>query len=149
MVVNANSDSLIDIHMLPECIELEYHLDKVLVSLNSSTAIGYSRINLHASPVERLHLTILGLKPRTSIIWHKSTFDDLAYYQVLRGELELCLSDSLHSSSTVSRTLRSTMSPLAVRRCYWRRLTNHLPTPVFYVETCLGPHTPSSTKWNS
>jgi len=134
--------------MLPECIELEHHFANILSNLNSITAIGYSRVNLHASPADNLHISILGLKPHTSIIWHKSILDDLAYYHVLRGEIELCLSDSFHSTFIVSRTLQPTMSPLAVKRRYWRRLTNHLSTPVFYVETCLGPHTPSSTIWN-
>ena len=132
--------------MYVENIDLSF--EDLRNQLKNSSSLGYARINFHGDPSRILHLSLICLRPYTSIVWHKSSEQKPAFYQVLSGELELVIAEIQDAEAASLYHLSGISNPVKISASRWRRLTNKSKDPVFYLETCLGPHKKNSTLWN-
>ena len=124
-------------------------LDQTLIRLAAEVKAsrnGYARINFHKAAEEDLHIMLIGLRPMTSIIFHRSTVRGFRFYQCLQGELIL-RTVGINEVKFCTEVLTQESLVKRIDQTVYRSCANETKELVFYLETCKGPFLEGHTVW--
>ena len=112
---------------------------------HSDSRKKWSRICLHDSPDELLHLMIIAIAPLGQIPFHYSTRTRPIHYLSLNDQIEISIMDTIDSNEITTYILADNLFSVSTNAKYARSMRNFTQETCCFLEVTMGPHISSET----